>query len=102
MKLPLNGDAVFRHVLPKLLWAMRFSFIFLLFVALHVSAAVFSQTVSISGKELTLSRIFEEIKTQTGYNFFYDAADVARARTVSLKASGAPLTQVLDECFRGQ
>src|ERR1700754_2749274 len=102
MKLPVNGNAVFRRLLPKLLWAMRLSFIILLLAALHVSAACFSQSVSISGRNMSLSRIFEEIKSQTGYNFFYDAEDVGRAHPVSLNAAGASLTSVLDECFRGQ
>ena len=71
-------------------------------MALHVSAAVFSQKVTIAGRHMALLQVFESIREQTGYNFVYNMADIGRAHSVSLDVHDAPLKDVLDQCFRDQ
>ena len=61
-----------------------------------------AQNVSLSGENLSLKKIFSEIKHQTGYAFFYNYSLLKEAHPVSLNVKEAPLTKVLDLCFAGQ
>ncbi|BAV07365.1 TonB-linked outer membrane protein, SusC/RagA family [Filimonas lacunae] len=86
----------------KLLLVMKLSAIFLLAATLQVSARSYSQKVSISGKDLSLSRVFELIKQQTGYAFVADQSVLAHAPAVTLNVKEAPLEEVLKTCLRNQ
>jgi iron complex outermembrane recepter protein len=61
-----------------------------------------AQNVSLSGQNLSLKKVFAEIKHQTGYAFFYNYALLREAHPVSLHVKEAPLAQVLELCFAGQ
>src|SRR5258706_16289810 len=54
----------------KLMTVMKTTAFILLAFCLHVSARSLSQTVTISGKDLPLSKVFTIIKKQTGYTVF--------------------------------
>ncbi|MBS1606118.1 MAG: TonB-dependent receptor [Bacteroidetes bacterium] len=81
---------------------MKLTSALILFAALHVNAKVFSQTVSISGRNLTLLQVFSNIEQQTGYAFVYDEKIVRTTRPVTLEVKDVPLTQVLDLCLKNQ
>ncbi|HEY1019143.1 MAG TPA: carboxypeptidase-like regulatory domain-containing protein, partial [Sediminibacterium sp.] len=75
----------------------------LLFAAfLQVSANTTAQTVSISGKEMPLVKVFETIKSQTGFVFFYDAVLLQQGKPVNLKVKNQPLVEVLQQVFSDQ
>lgn len=74
----------------------------MLFATLHLSAKTFSQRVTISGKDIPLSQVFNAIEKQTGYAFIYDEKVVSNSRAVSLRVKDAQLVSVLDRCLRDQ
>ncbi len=43
------------------------------------SSKRYSQTINFSGKNVQLTKVFSAIKSQTGYVFFYDAAELREA-----------------------
>ena len=65
-----------RKVKYKLLIVMKLTAILLLIGAMHLSAATYSQKVSVSRRNATLETVFQDIKKQTGYLFFYKAVAV--------------------------
>lgn len=69
---------------------MRITAIFLIAFALQVSARGLSQTISISGSNLPLGKVFNAIKKQTGYVVFYDQR-LINQRVVSLNVKNIPL-----------
>jgi TonB-linked SusC/RagA family outer membrane protein len=79
---------------------MKLTSILLLISALHLSAASFSQTVSISRKKVTLETIFKEIKSQTGYVFFYNEKVNTSSHKLSVELKNATLEQALDACLK--
>lgn len=91
-----------RDFRSKLLKCMKLTALFLLAVALHVSARSFSQKVTLSGRDLPLDRIFQEIRSQTGYAFVCDMAFLREAHPVSLEVQDASLESVLDICLQNQ
>ncbi|MES1224289.1 MAG: secretin and TonB N-terminal domain-containing protein, partial [Bacteroidota bacterium] len=69
---------------------------------LQVSAKGLSQTVSISGRKITLKKIFTAIESQTSYVFFYDAALVRGKKPVDIDMKNVPVETVLRQCLNGQ
>jgi hypothetical protein len=68
-----------------ILLAMRLTCILLTVAFLQVSAKGTSQQVSLSGKEIPLLKVFESIKSQTGFVFFYDANLLQQGKPVTLR-----------------
>jgi TonB-linked SusC/RagA family outer membrane protein len=81
------------------LLAMKLTVILSTAILLHVHAGVFSQNVTLSGSDMSLKKVFSEIKKQTGYTFFYTIAQLKNARPVTLKVARSPLPDLLQLCF---
>src|ERR1700754_4040291 len=76
--------------------------ILMLVFSVLASGRVYSQKLSISGKELSLEEVIEMVKVQTGYGFVYNQDDIDRAKKVTLSLKNATLTEVLDQCLKPQ
>src|SRR5699024_1392870 len=76
---------------------MQLASVFLLTACLQVSAATTSaQSISISGRNMSLPKVFNKIRKQTGYNFVYANENLSGASKVTIHAKNASLRQVLD------
>ncbi|WP_343674762.1 SusC/RagA family TonB-linked outer membrane protein [Chitinophaga sp.] len=78
---------------------MKLTAILTLVFTLQLSAKTYSQTVSISGRHLSLYEVFNAISKQTGYEFVYDAKLLEGKGPININAQGQPLTDVLDKCL---
>lgn len=87
---------------PKLILAMRITAFILLLGCLHVSAATISQTVTISGRDMPLKKVFQVIKQQTGYTVFGNGVLLKDANSITIHALNMPLNDFLDTIFRDQ
>lgn len=58
---------------------------------LQVAARVHSQTVTFSGKNVSLEKIFSVVEKQTGYVFFFDESILKNAKPVSIRAENYSL-----------
>nr|WP_295874707.1 SusC/RagA family TonB-linked outer membrane protein [uncultured Chitinophaga sp.] len=67
-----------------------------------VKAAVSAQSVTLSGKNLPLKKVFSVIEKQTGYVLFSNKELLAGSGTVSLAVVDAPLKKVLDLVLKDQ
>lgn len=81
---------------------MQLTTIVLLAACLQVSASSYAQKVSISGDNLPITKVFNEIRKQTGYNFIYADENLAQASNVTIHAKNASLNDVLNICFANQ
>ncbi len=81
---------------------MKLTAIFLITAIMHVSATGFSQRVTIKENNISLQRLFEKIKQQTSYQFFYADDVMSQAKTVSLSVKNEPLENVLNTCLKDQ
>jgi TonB-linked SusC/RagA family outer membrane protein len=98
-------DAQF--ILPKAgitkLWrVMRLTALIVFAACITASAGVYSQSVTLSEKNVPLEKVFKEIKKQTGYVFFYDEDWMKNAQKVSVNVVNSPLEEVLAICFKNQ
>ena len=81
---------------------MQFTAIIVFAACLQVSAVSYAQEVSISGKNLSLKKIFREIGDQTGYDFIYTDEQLRRTSRVTLDVKNEDLRAVLNLCFADQ
>jgi len=81
---------------------MKLTTILLLVGALHVSAATFSQTVTLSRRKTSLKQVFKEIKKQTGYFFFYKGQLLQDKPDVVVEFNNASLVDALNTSLKDQ
>ena len=72
-----------RKELTKTLLIMKFTAILLLAASLQVSAIGFSQGITLSENNVSLEKIFKEIRKQSGYNFVYTQQLLQNSKKVS-------------------
>lgn len=80
----------------QMLRIMRMLTFFMLVAILSANAEGTAQTVTISGKNMTLRDVFSTVKKQTGYVVFHNKRDLDENKTISLSVSRIPLRQFLD------
>jgi len=89
-------------ILSKILLTMKLTVLLTVFTCLQIKASVYSQQVSLSVKKAPLEKIIKEIRKQTGYAFFYDAAYLQNAEPVSLDVRKVSLSEALTKVFERQ
>ncbi len=100
----LSYAAAYKNKQALKIWLiMKLTVFFILVACLQLSAKAKAQNITFSGKNLSLAEVFQIVKEQTGYRFFYkdellrNAAKIKRVdvRNVSLRS-------FLDMCFKEQ
>lgn len=86
----------------KTILLMRIMALLLLAVCLHASVVTLGQKVTLSERNAPLKKIFQSIKQQTGYVFFYNSSLLDQAHPVTISVRDQELRVVLEECFRDQ
>lgn len=86
----------------KMLRIMRFTSVLLLAICLHVSASSFSQSVTFSGRDVSLKKVFAAIKKQTGFVVWGKSELLQKAGAVSVSVQNMPLTSFLDLITKDQ
>lgn len=81
---------------------MKFTAIILLSACLSASANGYSQKVTLSGKNISMEKLFSSIETQTGYVFFYNYDLLNEAKPVTLELKNVPLNDALKTIFKDQ
>jgi TonB-linked SusC/RagA family outer membrane protein len=84
-----------RRVKCKFLIVMKLTAILLLIGTLHLSAASYSQSITISKRNTTLSSLFKDVKKQTGYLFFYNGKVNISNQTLNVDLKNVPLEEAL-------
>lgn len=82
--------------------ATKIPIVLLTAALLLLSTEGFSQRVNFSGKEVSLKKVFEAIKAQTDYVFFYDVALLNQAKPVTVELKNATVEAALDQVFKDQ
>lgn len=81
---------------------MKLTFLFMLVACLQVSAGVKAQDITFSKRNISLEKVFMEIRNQTGYEFLYNTDALNRAKKIDLRFEHTPLKEALNEVFKDQ
>ncbi len=99
---PKDRGEYHRVTTRQIMLAMKLTPLLLLIAALQVNAKTSAQTVSNSGKAVSLQKLFASIKEQTNYTFFYRKEDLNSIPPISIKLKEEPLLEALEEILMGQ
>lgn len=86
----------------KFLLVMKLTALFIFIMILHANAGVLAQKVTLSEKNTSLSRVFEKIRTQTGYDFLVTKRMLDQAKPVNIDVAKTDLEDVLAKIFENQ
>jgi len=83
---------------------MRIKLITILIFAacLHISAASFSQNITVSEKNASLESVMNKIQQQSGYDVFMQTELLAKSNKVTISVQNEPMTVVLEKIFKRQ
>ncbi|SEM04533.1 TonB-linked outer membrane protein, SusC/RagA family [bacterium A37T11] len=81
---------------------MRLLLCFLLGGFLTVSAASYSQTVTLKGTHLPLATVLEAVRQQTGYEVAGNKSMLKNSKNITISAENMPLEGFLDQVFSDQ
>ncbi|MBO9632470.1 MAG: TonB-dependent receptor [Chitinophagaceae bacterium] len=94
---------VWRRLSTKtILKTMKLTAFFILAFSVTISARGLSQTVSMSGKEIPLKKIFAEIEKQTGYFVVWSNEQLSQSKPVTVQASKQPLEAFIKQVLKDQ
>lgn len=86
----------------KVFLAMKLTFFLVLATCLQGNAAGHSQSITLSEKNVSLEKIFTEIKKQSGYDFFYESKLLKNVGNVDIDVINASIEDVLAICLKNK
>ncbi len=81
---------------------MKLTAILLFAACLQVNATGYSQEITLSQNNVSLKKVFKEIESQSGYQFFYKDRLIRNAENVNINVNRASVKDVLDLCLKGK
>lgn len=90
------------RTITKTWLVMKLTFILMTVGLLNVNASGLSQTVTYSGKNVSIEKVFAVIEQQTDYTFYYKMEILKQATRVSLTLKNATIEESLDALFKDQ
>lgn len=81
---------------------MKLVIILITVACLQVSASALAQKITLNEKDAPLEKIFNDIKEQTGCNFFYEHNILNGTPKVTINVKDANLRDVLNQCLANQ
>ena len=91
-----------RRLLLKTLLVMNLTAFFLLAACLQVNANGYGQKITLSEKNVSLEKVFREIRKQSGYFFLYNNQQLEKVKKITIEVRDASIQEVLDHCFKEQ
>ena len=104
MKLYLSKkSSYFESTLKKFVRVMNIILFILTFSLFQAYASrSLAQKVTIDKQNISLSIVFDEIRNQTGYDFFYNSEHLKKAQLITIKVNEASVEDVLNRSFENQ
>lgn len=99
--LPVHKRTGHRNI-AKILLVMKLTMILLTAALVQVHAAGLAQSVTMSGKSLSLKQVFSTIEKQTGYVMFSKKGTLANMKPVSFTVKEMPLRDFLNAVLKDQ
>jgi len=88
--------------MAKIFLVMRLIVILLTTSILQVSAGTYAQNVTLKQTGAHLTSVLDQIRKQTGYDFFYSQGMMERAKLVNVDLNKVDIEKALEVCFTGQ
>ncbi|WP_029274409.1 SusC/RagA family TonB-linked outer membrane protein [Pedobacter borealis] len=105
VKILLNKDSLFQRMneIDKRKWIMRAKLTtFLLIITLaQVSASTFGQNLTLKEKNITIAKVFYEIRKQTGYDVLLWSKKLDISKKIDVAFNNTPVSHVINQIING-
>lgn len=91
-----------QRYIPKLLLIMKLVTVILLASLMQVSAASFGQLVTLKEKNVTLEKMFREIRQQSGYDVLLSTNTIKSTTTLNANFNNATIEEVMAKIISGR
>jgi TonB-linked SusC/RagA family outer membrane protein len=91
-----------RVVSDQIINVMRLIVVLTILCCFKVSASVYAQKISIDVKDVPIETVFDQIKKQSGYTFWYKDNVLEAAKKVTVKLKDFELKAALEACLKDQ
>jgi TonB-linked SusC/RagA family outer membrane protein len=91
-----------RAGMAKILLVMKLIVILLTTAILQVSASSYGQNVTLKQNNAKLTSVLDQIRKQTGYDFFYSQQIMENAKPVNINLNQVDIEKALEMCFKDQ
>ncbi|MGN6434948.1 MAG: TonB-dependent receptor [Agriterribacter sp.] len=81
---------------------MKLTIVLIIAACLQVSAKGFAQQITLQEKNISVQQLFEKIRVQTGYKFFYADETLAHTTRLDINVVNGKLEEVLDAIVKKQ
>ncbi|HET9280114.1 MAG TPA: TonB-dependent receptor plug domain-containing protein, partial [Flavitalea sp.] len=78
----------------------KLAVIVIMLACLQVSAEGYSQLITLKERNASLQQVLKKIKSQSGYDFFYNLKSVEMIGRITVDVKNASVGEALDACFR--
>ncbi len=104
MKINFNGSSSIQQegLVSKILLVMKLTLPLLLLFCIQVSAHVEAQSITYSKNNVSLSKVFNVIRDQTGYEFLYNSTMLKNNPKADVYFHKTPLKSALNKVFKNQ
>jgi len=97
-----NLGMPFKWLPLKLLLIMKMIIIIMTSCLLQVNASTFGQSVTLKEKNIPLEDALKKIRSQTGYDFIFDATLLRETHPIVIDLKNSSLEESLIQCLSGQ
>jgi TonB-linked SusC/RagA family outer membrane protein len=87
--------------ISKLLLIMKLTVFIIVISLMQVSATTFAQRVTLKKNDISLDKLFREIRKQTNYDLLISTTKVRNAKKVNVNFNNTPVSKVLDIALHG-
>lgn len=87
---------------PSITFVPMKNILLTIIACIFATASTYCQKIDISLNNVSLEKIFKEIRNQTGYSFVYTREQINKSNPVSINVKDALINEVLDICFNNQ
>ncbi|MBS1750616.1 MAG: TonB-dependent receptor [Bacteroidetes bacterium] len=98
----VRGCAGIRELSSKTLRVMQLTTVLLLGFCLQTAASGVSQTITYSGKDVPLEKVFAVIKQQTGYYVSYKTSQIRKADRITIHSENMPVEQFMSLLLKNE
>lgn len=95
-------SSIDRTVLFKILMTMKLTVLLMTIFTLSVQATVHGQRVDLKVNKIRLDKVFDEIYTQSGYAFVFNAKQLRTAKPVTVELKGMLVEQAIKAILADQ
>lgn len=79
---------------------MKLTTLIILIGFLHVSAATYGQHLNFTAKNISIDKLFKELKKQSGYSFIYKSEALKDLPNVNAEINGATMDEVMQQVLK--